>query len=115
MNPLLKFFATVYALLVDFVRSVKGFMGFASVVISSVVALIVCTILLEIGPVISQNVYNSMPAVTGTANTTVTAVNTAVMNGFQLATIYPILIVAVGLVGTIIAGFAGYAYARGRD
>lgn len=93
----------------------EGFMGFASVVISSVVALIVCTILLEIGPVISFNVYNAMPAVTGVANTTVTNVNNAVMQGYQLATIYPILIVAVGLVGTIIAGFAGYAMMRGRD
>jgi|SRR5208283_4049711 len=105
----------MFKLLKELLEDLKGQMGFAGVVIAAVVALIVATILLEIGPVISASVYNAVPAQTGIANTTITNVNSAIMGGYQLATIYPILIVAVGLVGTIIAGFGGYAYMRSRE
>lgn len=88
--------------------------GFLAVVITAVVAVLVAGVLLELGPVISYNVYDSMPLSTldTATNATVNAVNTAVMNGYSMGAVFPTIIISVGVISIIIAGFGAYAYTK---
>src|SRR5690554_5140994 len=88
--------------------------GFLAVVITAVVAVLVAGVLLELGPVISYNIYTSMPLSTldTATNETVNAVNTSVMNGYSMGTVFPTIIIAVGVISIIIAGFGAYAYSK---
>ena len=86
--------------------------GMVNIIVGAVLAIVVSGILLMIGVEINASVYNAMPAVTGTANTTIGNVNTAIYGGYQLATVLPIVLAASAI---IIAILAGFAYTRARS
>jgi hypothetical protein len=82
------------------VRDNKAITG---LVIGMVVVLIACAILIPIGVLVTANLATSMPALTGTANTTAYAVYGNVYSAFQLSAIVPI-VAAAGVIISIIVG-----------
>jgi hypothetical protein len=76
----------------------KNRRGVINVILGAIVAAIIAGILVMIAAEINVNVYNSMPAVTGAANTTIGNMYTATFGGLQLMTVLQSLYLAIGLV-----------------
>jgi hypothetical protein len=85
--------------------------GMVQIVVGAVLALVVAIVLLMVAVEITANVAASMPAVTGTANTTITNITTAAYGGLQLGTVIPIVIAAAAIVSIIVGAFA-FGYRR---
>jgi riboflavin transporter FmnP len=82
--------------------------GMVNVIIGAVLALVIGGILLMIGVLIQANVHDAIPAVTGTANTTIENVNTAVYGGYQLMTVLPTVLAAGAIIAAIVGGLLYY-------
>jgi hypothetical protein len=54
---------------------------------------------------ITASVTNSMPAVTGSANTTITNISSGTYAGLQLMTILPTVLAAAAIIAAIVGGF----------
>ena len=77
--------------------------GITGLVIGMVTVLIACAILVPIGLLVTSNLQTSMPALTGSANTTSYAVYNNVYSAFSLSAVVPI-VAAAGVIITIIVG-----------
>jgi hypothetical protein len=54
---------------------------------------------------ITVNVASSMPAVTGSANTTITNITNATYGGLQLMTVLPVVLTAAAIISAVVGGF----------
>jgi len=70
-----------------------------------IATLVVSGILLIVGIVVFAKVKDSMPAVTGDANTTVESVATTSYDAFELATVALIVLAAAVIIGILIRAF----------
>jgi hypothetical protein len=80
--------------------------------VAMVIALVVTVAVLVIGVYLLTTFQGSMPAMTGTANTTAYAIYGAGWSAFGLAVIIPIIVVAGAIIGYLIRGFGGGGVAR---
>jgi riboflavin transporter FmnP len=78
----------------------KNRRGVINVILGAIVAAIIAGILVMIAAEINVNVYNSMPAVTGAANTTIGNMYTATFGGLQLMTVLPVVLASFVLIHT---------------
>ena len=101
-NILVVHFILVNAMFERFIRNKKGVLN---VVIGSVLAVVVAAILIMISTEIVANVSNSMPAVTGAANTTITNITEGTYGGLQLMTVLPIVLAAAAIISAVVGGF----------
>jgi uncharacterized PurR-regulated membrane protein YhhQ (DUF165 family) len=85
--------------------------GITGLVIGMVTVLIACAILVPIGLLVASNLQTSMPALTGSANTTAYAVYNNVYSAFSLSAVVPI-VAAAGVIISIIVGV--FAWKRGQ-
>lgn len=72
-------------------------------VIGMVVVLVACAVLIPIGLLVSSNLQTSMPALTGSANSTAYSVYNNVYSAFSLSAVVPI-VAAAGVIISIIVG-----------
>lgn len=79
--------------------------GILNIVMGAIIAAIVASILVMIAAEINVNVYNSMPTVSGAANTTITNMYTATFGGLQLMTVLPVVLAAAAIIAAIVGGF----------
>lgn len=86
--------------------------GIINIILGAIVAAIIAGILVMIAAEINVNVYNSMPAVTGAANTTIGNMYTATFGGLQLMTVLPVVLAASAIIAAVVGGFM---YFRGRQ
>ena len=77
--------------------------GITALVIGMVVVLVACAVLVPIGLLVTSNLQASMPALTGSANTTAYSVYNNVYSAFSLSAIVPI-VAAAGVIISIIVG-----------
>jgi hypothetical protein len=84
--------------------------GITGLVIGMVVVLVACAVLIPIGLLVTANLQSSMPALTGSANTTAYSVYNNVYSAFSLSAIVPI-VAAAGVIISIIVGV--FAFKRG--
>ena len=82
----------------------KNNKGALNVVFGSIIAIVVAAILVMISTQIVANVSSSMPAVTGTANTTITNITNGTYGGLQLLTVLPIVLAASGIIAGVVGG-----------
>jgi uncharacterized PurR-regulated membrane protein YhhQ (DUF165 family) len=85
--------------------------GITGLVIGMVTVLIACAILVPIGLLVTANLQTSMPALTGSANTTAYSVYNNVYSAFSLSAVVPI-VAAAGVIISIIVGV--FAWKRGQ-
>lgn len=85
--------------------------GITGLVIGMVVVLIACAILVPIGLLVTANLQSTMPALTGSANTTAYAVYNNVYSAFSLSAVVPI-VAAAGVIISIIVGV--FAFKRNQ-
>jgi hypothetical protein len=71
----------------------------------AILALVIAAILIMVSAQIVVNVANSMPAVTGSANTTITNITNATYGGLQLMTVLPIVLAAAAIISAVVGGF----------
>lgn len=77
--------------------------GITGLVIGMVVVLIACAILIPIGLLVTANLQTSMPALSGSANTTAYQVYNNVYSAFSISAVVPI-VAAAGVIISIIVG-----------
>lgn len=96
-------------------KSLKSFLsnkkGITGLVIGMVVVLVACAVLVPIGLLVTSNLQASMPALTGSANTTAYSVYNNVYSAFSLSAIVPI-VAAAGVIISIIVGV--FAFRRSQ-
>lgn len=95
-----------------FKKLLRNKRGVMNIILGAIIAAIVAAILVMIAAEINVNVYNSMPAVTGQANTTIGNMYTATFGGLQLMTVLPVVLAASAIIAAIVGGFM---YVRGRQ
>jgi hypothetical protein len=82
--------------------------GVMNVILGAIIAVIVASVLIMIAAEINVNVYNSMPTVTGQANTTIGNMYTATFGGLQLMSVLPVVLAASAIIASIIGAFTYY-------
>jgi len=82
--------------------------GMVNVIIGAVLALVVAGILIMVGVLVQVGVHDSIPAQTGSANTTIEAVQTATLGGYNLMTVLPTVLAAGAIIAAIVGGFMIY-------
>lgn len=82
--------------------------GIVNVIIGAVLALVVGGILLMVGVLVQVGVHDAIPAQTGTANTTIEAIQTATLGGYNLMTVLPTVLAAGAIIAAIVGGFLIY-------
>ena len=73
-------------------------------VLSLVIGLVTLGIVLTLGLYLNVQIHDTMPAMTGTANTTAEALYTNILAAYSLSTIIPI-VAAAGAILAVIVGF----------
>jgi hypothetical protein len=82
--------------------------GIVQVIIGAVLALVVGGILLMVGVLVQVGVHDAIPAQTGDANTTIEAIQTATLGGYNLMTVLPTVLAAGAIIAAIVGGFLIY-------
>jgi hypothetical protein len=77
----------------------------SSLDIRKFLAVVVAAVLIMVAAEITANLTSSMPAVTGSANTTITNIANGTYNGLQLMTILPVVLAAAAIISAIVGGF----------
>jgi uncharacterized membrane protein YjgN (DUF898 family) len=96
---------TLFAMLIPD-RLLHNKKGITGMVISLIVTLAACGILIPIGVYLNAKLYSALPAMTGTANTTATAVRDNIYSAYSISAVIPLVAAAAVIIGIIVAAFA---------
>ena len=94
-----------------FYRFAMNRKGFTGMVIALIVTLAACAVLIPIGVYLNVKIYAALPAMTGTANTTATAIRDNIYSAYSISAVIPLVAAAAVIIGIIVAAFA---FSRGR-
>ena len=92
-------------------KFLKNKLGFSNV-LTAIITVVVAAILIIVAALIISSVNDSLPAVTGEANTTITNVVSGAYDALNLLQIVLIVLAASAIIAAVIGGFM---YMRSRE